>query len=229
MARTAHAEHALAATLRRPTGSRGLPSVPAAAGAVRQPIIRGFCSPTARHADLRLQVRVLRTPAGRAAEDLRPGAEHLPGLRRIHFLKQVTAAGFQLKGSGWYATDFRGGNTSAAGATDCQAGRQAGRQRGAGRGAARGRPAAAPAAADKPRPPTPEVPREEIPARRACWSGAAGHHRLGADVAAGRHGRRLRLAAGRPQALLPARPTPASSSCATCPAWACWSWPLACC
>ena len=26
------------------------------------------------------------------------------------FVKQVTAAGFQLKGSGWYVTDFRGGN-----------------------------------------------------------------------------------------------------------------------
>ncbi len=25
------------------------------------------------------------------------------------FVKQVTAAGFQLKGSGWYVTDFRGG------------------------------------------------------------------------------------------------------------------------
>jgi putative FmdB family regulatory protein len=25
------------------------------------------------------------------------------------FKKQVTAAGFQLKGSGWYATDFKGG------------------------------------------------------------------------------------------------------------------------
>ena len=24
--------------------------------------------------------------------------------------KQITAAGFQLKGSGWYATDFRGGS-----------------------------------------------------------------------------------------------------------------------
>ncbi len=29
------------------------------------------------------------------------------------FSKQVTAAGFQLKGSGWYATDFRGGTTGA--------------------------------------------------------------------------------------------------------------------
>ena len=26
------------------------------------------------------------------------------------YRKQVTAAGFQLKGSGWYATDFKGGS-----------------------------------------------------------------------------------------------------------------------
>jgi putative FmdB family regulatory protein len=30
------------------------------------------------------------------------------------FTKQLTAAGFQLKGSGWYATDFRGGSSAAA-------------------------------------------------------------------------------------------------------------------
>lgn len=30
------------------------------------------------------------------------------------FGKQLTAAGFQLKGSGWYATDFKGGSTAAA-------------------------------------------------------------------------------------------------------------------
>ena len=29
------------------------------------------------------------------------------------FTKQLTAAGFQLKGSGWYVTDFRGGNSGA--------------------------------------------------------------------------------------------------------------------
>ena len=29
------------------------------------------------------------------------------------FAKQITAAGFQLKGSGWYATDFKGGASSA--------------------------------------------------------------------------------------------------------------------
>ena len=31
------------------------------------------------------------------------------------FQKQVTAAGFQLKGSGWYVTDFRGANNNAGG------------------------------------------------------------------------------------------------------------------
>jgi putative FmdB family regulatory protein len=30
------------------------------------------------------------------------------------FAKQLTAAGFQLKGSGWYATDFKGGGAAAA-------------------------------------------------------------------------------------------------------------------
>jgi hypothetical protein len=29
------------------------------------------------------------------------------------FSKQLTAAGFQLKGSGWYATDFKGGSSGA--------------------------------------------------------------------------------------------------------------------
>ncbi|MDF3839012.1 zinc ribbon domain-containing protein [Cupriavidus basilensis] len=32
------------------------------------------------------------------------------------FKKQLTAAGFQLKGSGWYVTDFRGGSGTAAAA-----------------------------------------------------------------------------------------------------------------
>jgi putative FmdB family regulatory protein len=30
------------------------------------------------------------------------------------FSKQLTAAGFQLKGSGWYATDFKSGGTAPA-------------------------------------------------------------------------------------------------------------------
>jgi len=32
-----------------------------------------------------------------------------PACGQPTFAKQVTAAGFQLKGSGWYVTDFRGG------------------------------------------------------------------------------------------------------------------------
>jgi putative FmdB family regulatory protein len=35
---------------------------------------------------------------------------HCPECGKETFAKQVTAAGFQLKGSGWYVTDFRGGN-----------------------------------------------------------------------------------------------------------------------
>lgn len=40
------------------------------------------------------------------------------------FKKQLTAAGFQLKGSGWYATDFKGGAPSApaTGAADAKGG-----------------------------------------------------------------------------------------------------------
>ena len=37
------------------------------------------------------------------------------------FAKQVTAAGFQLKGSGWYQTDFRGGAAAPAAATGATA------------------------------------------------------------------------------------------------------------
>jgi len=32
-----------------------------------------------------------------------------PECRTENFAKQLTAPGFQLKGSGWYATDFKGG------------------------------------------------------------------------------------------------------------------------
>lgn len=35
-----------------------------------------------------------------------------PACGKDTFSKQVTAAGFQLKGSGWYVTDFRGGNSA---------------------------------------------------------------------------------------------------------------------
>lgn len=35
--------------------------------------------------------------------------EICPSCAQPSFKKQLTAAGFQLKGSGWYATDFKGG------------------------------------------------------------------------------------------------------------------------
>jgi len=38
-----------------------------------------------------------------------------PSCGQESFKKQVTAAGFQLKGSGWYVTDFRGGTPPATG------------------------------------------------------------------------------------------------------------------
>jgi len=50
------------------------------------------------------------------------------------FKKQITAAGFQLKGSGWYVTDFRGGSGGASAPA-------------AGAAAATGAAAASPAAA----------------------------------------------------------------------------------
>ncbi len=43
-----------------------------------------------------------------------PPLTDCPACGKSALAKQVTAAGFQLKGSGWYVTDFRGGNTAAA-------------------------------------------------------------------------------------------------------------------
>ncbi len=42
-----------------------------------------------------------------------------PECKQAAFKKQITAAGFQLKGSGWYVTDFRGnsGGTAASNTT----------------------------------------------------------------------------------------------------------------
>jgi putative FmdB family regulatory protein len=41
-----------------------------------------------------------------------PVLDTCPECGAVAYVKQVTAAGFQLKGNGWYATDFKGGNTS---------------------------------------------------------------------------------------------------------------------
>jgi putative FmdB family regulatory protein len=45
-----------------------------------------------------------------------------PSCGKETFAKQLTAPGFQLKGSGWYATDFKGGNKPAAADANAQAG-----------------------------------------------------------------------------------------------------------
>lgn len=40
-----------------------------------------------------------------------------PACGAAAFSKQLTAPGFQLKGTGWYATDFKGGASSTAAST----------------------------------------------------------------------------------------------------------------
>ncbi|HUH86512.1 MAG TPA: FmdB family zinc ribbon protein [Pusillimonas sp.] len=45
-----------------------------------------------------------------------------PSCGQSTYVKQVTAAGFQLKGSGWYVTDFRDGGKSAGGASASSSG-----------------------------------------------------------------------------------------------------------
>lgn len=55
------------------------------------------------------------TACGHAQDVLQKVSDPLltvcPACGAATFAKQITAAGFQLKGSGWYATDFRGGAT----------------------------------------------------------------------------------------------------------------------
>ena len=46
-----------------------------------------------------------------------------PECGKSTFAKQLTAAGFQLKGSGWYATDFKGASS---GSTDSTASESSG-------------------------------------------------------------------------------------------------------
>jgi putative FmdB family regulatory protein len=41
-----------------------------------------------------------------------------PACGEPHFQKQLTAAGFQLKGSGWYVTDFRNGQAATSAPAD---------------------------------------------------------------------------------------------------------------
>lgn len=76
-----------------------------------------------------------------------------PSCGKSSFKKQVTAAGFQLKGTGWYVTDFRGGQAPATGtapATD-----------GGGAAASGGSASSAPAAAQAPAAAAPGTPSKD--------------------------------------------------------------------
>jgi len=73
-----------------------------------------------------------------------------PACGAAAYEKQVTAAGFQLKGSGWYVTDFRGGNNAAKKddkAADATA--PAAADKGADKPAEKPAPTSAPTSADK--------------------------------------------------------------------------------
>ena len=72
-----------------------------------------------------------------------------PACGEAHFQKQLTAAGFQLKGSGWYVTDFRNGQTPASAPAEGKASGEAAPKSGDAAPAATA-PAAAPAPAPAP-------------------------------------------------------------------------------
>jgi putative FmdB family regulatory protein len=70
-----------------------------------------------------------------------------PSCGKAEFKKQVTAAGFQLKGSGWYVTDFRGDkNAPATGVPPATGGGTESASADAAAPSAAASPAAAPAA-----------------------------------------------------------------------------------
>jgi putative FmdB family regulatory protein len=78
------------------------------------------------------------------------------------FSKQVTAAGFQLKGSGWYATDFRNGNAPAPAADVNAADAKSGEAK-----PAEGKPAESKPAESKPAKPAESKSAESKPAPKS--------------------------------------------------------------
>jgi len=87
-----------------------------------------------------------------------------PACGASSFKKQVTAAGFQLKGSGWYVTDFRGGSTAAAASTgDSASGDGSAGKTESGNTDATAAPAAVPAAGTE-KPAAPAAPASAKPA-----------------------------------------------------------------
>jgi len=65
-----------------------------------------------------------------------PPLTDCPSCGKATFQKQVTAAGFQLKGSGWYVTDFRDNGNKSSGTGAASDGASDGAAEGAAEGAA---------------------------------------------------------------------------------------------
>ena len=84
-----------------------------------------------------------------------PVLTECPTCGKSSFAKQLTAAGFQLKGSGWYATDFKGGSGAASAAATTAA--------------------TAPATTDAAASAAPAAKAEAAPAAGACGGGCACH------------------------------------------------------
>jgi putative FmdB family regulatory protein len=84
-----------------------------------------------------------------------PVLTECPTCGKSSFAKQLTAAGFQLKGSGWYATDFKGGSGAASATAST----------------ATATPVTTDAAASAP----PAAKAEAAPAASACGGGCACH------------------------------------------------------
>jgi len=84
-----------------------------------------------------------------------PVLTECPSCGKVSFDKQLTAAGFQLKGSGWYATDFKGGGAASSAAAPAAA--------------------ATTAAPDTGASSTPAVKADAAPAAGACGGACACH------------------------------------------------------
>ncbi len=78
-----------------------------------------------------------------------PPLHTCPACGAVTFTKQVTAAGFQLKGSGWYATDFKGSGAAPATPAKDGEGKATGADEPAA-GSSADKPGADKSAADKP-------------------------------------------------------------------------------
>jgi len=85
-----------------------------------------------------------------------------PACSASSLVKQVTAAGFQLKGSGWYATDFRGGTPAAPDKGESKPESKPSDGAAPAAAPAAATPAATPAASEQPRPPTAEAAGRSI-------------------------------------------------------------------